>query len=354
MSRIAGPRFGVWTPVYGTWGATTHPEDPFDASWERAKRLVLSAEKLGYDSTLIAQHIVNPYGHEFDILETWTAAAGLASLTSSIEIIAAIKPTLFHPMVLAKQALGIEEISGGRFSINVVNAWYKPELLQSGIPFAEHDERYIYGTEWLTIVRSLLSGEKTSFEGKYFHVDGIELNPKPKTRQRPAIYVGGESEPARDLAAGLGDVWFINGQPLENVERLIRSVAGRKREGVPVRFGLSAFVIARETEEEAQAELAKAWEYAKADQPLNEQLFGHADQKAVMFQTIAKYPAIGTNGGTAAGLVGSYDQVAERIAAFHEIGVELFMLQFQPLESELERFAREVFPRVRSLNPVAL
>lgn len=96
MSRIAGPRFGIWTPVYGTWGATTHPEDPFDASWERAKQLVLSAEKLGYDSTLIAQHIVNPYGHEIDILETWTAAAGLASLTSNIEIIAAIKPTLFH------------------------------------------------------------------------------------------------------------------------------------------------------------------------------------------------------------------------------------------------------------------
>ncbi|MUG70026.1 MULTISPECIES: LLM class flavin-dependent oxidoreductase [Paenibacillus] len=354
MSRIAGPRFGIWTPVYGTWGATTHPEDPFDASWERAKQLVLSAEKLGYDSTLIAQHIVNPYGHEIDILETWTAAAGLASLTSNIEIIAAIKPTLFHPVVLAKQALGIEEISSGRFSINVVNAWYKPELLQSGIPFAEHDERYIYGTEWLTIVRSLLTGKKTSFEGKYFHVDGIELNPGPKTRHRPTIYVGGESEPARDLAAGLGDVWFINGQPLENVEGLIRSVARRKREGVPVRFGLSAFVIARETEEEAQAELAKAWEYAKADEHLNEQLFGHADQKAVMFQTIAKYPAIGTNGGTAAGLVGSYDQVAERIAAFHEIGIELFMLQFQPFEAEMERFAREIFPRVRSLNPVAL
>ena len=61
-------------------------------------------------------------------------------------------------------------------------------------------------------------------------------------------------------------------------------------------------------------------------------------------------PIIGTNGGTAAGLVGSYDEVATRIAGFHAIGIEIFMLQFQPFEAEMRRFAAEVIPRVRGMT----
>ena len=68
-----------------------------------------------------------------------------------------------------------------------------------------------------------------------------------------------------------------------------------------------------------------------------------------MFQTFAQTPRVGSNGGTAAGLVGSYDTVARRIAAFHRAGIELFMLQFQPFEADMRRFAEEVTPRVRRL-----
>ncbi|HLY55853.1 MAG TPA: hypothetical protein VKS60_09875 [Stellaceae bacterium] len=73
-----------------------------------------------------------------------------------------------------------------------------------------------------------------------------------------------------------------------------------------------------------------------------------------MFQTFAKLPHIGTNGGTAAGLVGSYDTVAQRIREFADLGIELFMLQFQPFEAEMRRFAHEVIPRVRSAYPSAV
>ena len=73
----------------------------------------------------------------------------------------------------------------------------------------------------------------------------------------------------------------------------------------------------------------------------------NTDPKVVMMQTMQKTPRVGTNGGTAAGLVGSYDQVAARIREFHAAGIELFMLQFQPFEAEMRRFALEVIPRVR-------
>jgi len=238
MTASSSPRFGVWANVYGTWASLQHPEHPLDASWERNKRQILLAEELGFDATLIAQHEVNPFGHHYDQLEAWSSAAALAALTSRIEIIAAIKPLLYHPVVLAKQALQIEDISRGRFAINLVNAWYKPEIEPAG--------------------------------------------------------------------------------------------------------------IARKTDAEAEAALAYAWELAARDKPALAHVYANADPKAVMFQTFQKYPHVGTNGGTAAGLVGAYERVAERIRAFHAQGVELFMLQFQPFEAEMQRFTEEVVPLVRA------
>ena len=349
------PRFGVWTSVHGTWASFHHPDDPVDASWERNKKVALLAEDLGYDSTLVAQHTINPLGEDLDQLEAWTACAAFAAITERIEIIAAIKPSLFHPVPTAKMALGIEEISGGRFAINLVNAWYKPEILRAGLPFIDHDERYAYGAEWLHVFRSLISGEVTNFHGKYFDVEDYQLIPKSRNRDRLTIYAGGESPPARDLVAEQVDSWFVNGQPQEDVKELFEDVDSRPRTLPPLRHGLAAFVIARETEEEAQAELAYAWELNRKDEESrrshNHTMYKHADQKAQMWQTFKKNPHIGTNGGTASGLVGSYEHVADVIRQWNELGVETFMLQFQPFESEMERFAEKVMPLVKSGQP---
>jgi alkanesulfonate monooxygenase len=339
-------RFGVWAPVHGPRAAHQDPEEPYDASWERNRKLVLEAEALGYDSTLIAQHTINPHQEDLDQLETWTAASALAALTSRIEIIAAIKPYLFHPVVLAKMALQIENISRGRFAINLVNAWNRPELEKAGIGFAEHDDRYVYGAEWISVVSRLIGGERLTHKGQNFDVRDYALRPGDLYRDRPAIYVGGESEPARNLVAAHGDVWFINGQPLADVAALISDVAARPRTGNPLRFGLSAFVIARPTDEEADAEHQRLLALAAKDAPMRAIQRANTDPKVVMMQTMQKTARVGSNGGTAAGLVGSYDRVAARLRDFHAAGIELFMLQFQPFEAEMRRFAEEIFPRV--------
>lgn len=343
------PRFGIWTQVYGASGSFFHPQDPPDASWERNKRLVLQAEALGFESTLVAQHIFNPRDDERDQLETWTASTALAAVTSRIEIIAAIKPYLFHPVVLAKMASQIEEISHGRFSINLVNAWFKPEFERAGIAFAEHDDRYAYGREWIAVFRALFAGQRVNFDGKHFRISDYQIRPVGRYRERPTIYAGGESEQAQALAADTADVWFINGQPPEDVRRLVGAVAARSRRGEPIRFALSAFVVARETDAEAEEELSYLMGLAKQDAPLRQAMAGRTDPKAVMFQTMSRNPAFGSNGGTAAGLVGSYDTVAARLRHFTELGIETFMLQFQPFEAEMARFAAEVRPRLDRL-----
>jgi alkanesulfonate monooxygenase len=192
----------------------------------------------------------------------------------------------------------------------------------------------------------LLSGQQVDFDGRHFKLENFRIRPVGRYRPRPTIYAGGESDQAQSLAAEAADVWFINGQPPEDVRRLIQAVAERPRQGDPVRLALSAFVVARETNAQAEDELRYLFSLARQDASLRTAMAAQIDPKAVMFHTFARNPAFGSNGGTAAGLVGSYDTVAARIHEFAELGIDTFMLQFQPFEAEMRRFANEVRPRV--------
>jgi alkanesulfonate monooxygenase len=163
--------------------------------------------------------------------------------------------------------------------------------------------------------------------------------------QGPRIYVGGESPQGRALAAANTDVFLMNGRPLDQLPPIITDVRARPRPlPAPLVFGMSAFVIARKTRAEAEKEFSRLLELSRADN-LSE-LFGKADPQAAMFKLNTDLPIVGTNGGTASGLVGSYGEVAEGMARFHHAGIDTFMLQFQPIESELDRFIAEVGPRL--------
>jgi alkanesulfonate monooxygenase len=138
------------------------------------------------------------------------------------------------------------------------DAGYKPELERSGIGFGEHDERYAYGREWLHVVRELLTGKRLDHDGRFFHIHGTQLRPAGRFRERPLLYVGGESEPVRTLVTDLGDVWLVKAS-----SRRHRRPARRRPPPGPrraaLRFGMSAFVIARRSAEEATAELELQW-----------------------------------------------------------------------------------------------
>ncbi|MEH1824634.1 MAG: hypothetical protein V7L22_04570 [Nostoc sp.] len=113
---------------------------------------------------------------------------------------------------------------------------------------------------------------------------------------------------------------------------------------------MSAFAIARPTDEEAQEEYHNLRAMVVAQDDRSELLKG-VDSEVVMFKNLAKYSGVGSNGGTAAGLVGSYDTVASRIAEFNRVGIGTFMLQFQPFATEMRHFPEEVMPRVRRRSP---
>lgn len=338
---MTGPRFGVWAPVYGNHGARDHPHDAPDASYRRTRDLVVRAERSGFDSTLLAQHVIHPSNTEDEVLETWSTLAALAEATASIELIGAIKPLLVNPLVFAKIAANIADIADGRLAVNLVSGWFLPELEALGLDPLDHDDRYAYSREWFTVVADLWAGKQATIGDRGGHPALI----RPAPAAVPTVYLGGESEPARALAAERADVFFLNGRPLTETVEVIEDLRARPRDGAPLRFGLSAFVIARETEAEAQAELA--YLQSLADAQSRPEISGGTDPKTQMYKVLSGVKRIGSNGGTLAGLVGSYDQVTERIRAFHDAGVELFMLQFQPIEAELDRFAQTIIPRFR-------
>ncbi len=348
---LTTPRFGIWAPVEGRGQGRYHqPDVPTEVGFQHLKDTVIAAEKLGYESTLLALHTMrtgNP-----DIVEPWTAAAAVAAVTSRIEIITAVKARLFHPVVFAKLFLGVEDISEGRAGINFVNSFIKAEIEQAGIPFDEHDDRYAYGTEWLHIVRALISGETVNFQGKYFNVTDYALRPASRHRARPRIYSGGESEPGRVLVSTFSDGWFLQGQPVQDIKVLVDDLRRRPRTGAPLRYLLSSYVITRETDEEAEDVLqrrlaAQAEQWKQTEARFKDPKF--IDTNAVVFQRMLKRgQVLGGGGGTGSKLIGSYDRVARRILEFVDVGIDEFMLQFQPL-NEQEAFAHEVIPRVRAL-----
>jgi alkanesulfonate monooxygenase len=344
------PRFGIWVPVYGPWGARHHPEEPPQPSYARALEVVRQAEQLNFEVTLLAQHMINPMNNDFDQLETWSSSAALAQATQRIEIMGAVKPFFFHPAVLAKMALGIDAISSGRFSINLISGWYLTEMEQAGLALRAHEDRYRFSREWIRIVKALWREETVSIDGEWFQLKGLHLHPGPIARPHPLVYLGGESEPARALAASEADVFLINGRPVELIREIVADMERRPRARLePLRYGTAAFVIARPTEREAEEEFEHLSRLAQPDD--YRKLMTGVDPEVVMFKTFATAPrGVGTNGGTSARLVGDYDTVARRVVEFIDAGIETFLLQFQPFEREMRVFAEQIMPRVHDLR----
>ena len=250
-------RLGFWPPVYGNW-IITDRSGVGDASFDYTKRSVLLGEQLGFDTLLVAEHFFNPLDPHIDQLDAWTTCSALAALTSRIEIMAAVKPGLRAPGVIAKMASNIDHISGGRFSINLVSAWWLQEYEMLGAEVLAHDERYARSSEFIDIVKGLWTEDEFSYRGKYFEVKDATIAPKPLQQPHPPIYLGGESEAGRELGARVADTFLINGRPLDEIEVIVADM--KRRAAVytrTLRFGMSAFIICRESEAAAQAEFAR-------------------------------------------------------------------------------------------------
>jgi dimethylsulfone monooxygenase len=339
-------KFGYWLPVFGGWLRNVDDEG-MAASWEYSSRLARRSEAIGFDLTLVAELNLNDIkGIDAPSLDAWSTAAALAAVTERLEIMVAVRPTFHHPALLAKQAANIDRISGGRLSLNVVSSWWASEARMYGVPFDQHDDRYARTSEWLDIVDGLWRAPVFSHHGPFYSVDETVLEPKPVRAPRPTIYAGGESPAAKELISQKCDAWLTHGDPPDVIGRKIADMRAR-REGKglpPMTFGSAGYVVVRSKEAEAARELERITDVKQSARGYANYQEWIANTQLEQRVSLEDYSV--SNRGLRAGLIGTPEQVAERILEFEDAGVDLLLLQFSPQYEEMERFAAEVMPLV--------
>ncbi len=333
-------RYGYWMPVFGGWLRNVADEG-MRAEWDYVRDLAIRAEQIGFDLTLIAELNLNDIkGTDQPALDAWSTAAAIAAVTKTQELMVAVRPNFHQPALFAKAAANIDRISGGRLSLNVVSSWWADEAKQYGLQFDQHDDRYARTSEWLEVVKGLWREERFSFEGQFYRTEDAICAPKPL--HAPILYAGGESETAKTLIAGKCDAYVMHGDPVSAIAPKIADMQARRTAagGVPMTFGMAAYAIVRDSEAEAKRELARITEvrdlpagYANFDQWLS----GTQLERELKIQEYSV-----SNRGLRPNLVGTPEQVKERIAEYEDAGLDLLLLQFSPQAEEMERFAAQV------------
>jgi FMNH2-dependent dimethyl sulfone monooxygenase len=329
-------------PVFGGWLRNV-ADEKMEASWPYVKQLAQRSEQIGFDVSLIAELNLNDIkGVAANSLDAWSTAAALAAVTERIELMVAVRPTFHLPALLAKQAANIDHISGGRLTLNVVSSWWADEARKYGVSFEQHDDRYARTAEWLDVLNGVWSQDHFSYSGKYYRVDDNVLEPKPVSKPRPLLYAGGESPAAKDLIAEKCDAYLMHGDPPERVREKIADLRTRRaRFGLPpMKFGVAGYAIVRETEREAADEVKRITD-------VQQSAAGYANYQqwlagTQLEQRVSLEDYSVSNRGLRSGLVGTAEQVAERVAAFGKAGVDLLLMQFSPQLEEMERFASSV------------
>jgi dimethylsulfone monooxygenase len=338
-------RYGYWLPVFGGWLRNVVDEN-MPATWPYVKKLAQRSEQIGYDLMLIAELNLNDIkGVEAPSLDAWSTAAALAAVTERLELMVAVRPTFHLPALLAKQAANIDHISNGRLTLNVVSSWWSDEAKKYGVGFEQHDDRYARTNEWLDVLHGVWAKDHFSYTGKYYRVEDNILEPKPVAQPHPCVYAGGESPAAKDLIAEKCDAYLMHGDPPERVGEKIADLRERRaRHNLPpLKFGIAGYTIVRETEREAQDELKRITDVkqsAAGNANYQQWLAGTQLEQRV---SIEDYSV--SNRGLRSGLVGTPEQVSERLAKFETVGVDLVLLQFSPQFEEMERFADSVIRR---------
>ncbi|UCZ85802.1 dimethyl sulfone monooxygenase SfnG [Pseudomonas sp. L5B5] len=346
-------KFAYWVPnvsgglVVSKIVQRTH----WDIDYNR--KLAQIAEAAGFEYALTQIRFTAGYGAEYQH-ESVAFSHALLAATSTLKVIAAILPGPWQPALAAKQLATIDQLTQGRIAVNIVSGWFKGEFQAIGEHWLEHDERYRRSEEFIRCLRGVWSEDHFTFRGDFYRFDNYSLKPKPLGR--PEIFQGGSSRAARDMAARVSDWYFTNGNNPQGIKAQVDDIRAKAAANQhQVKIGVNAFVIARDTEQEARAVLQQIIDQADPDAV---KAFGDAAKQAgkaspegegnwagSSFEDLVQY-----NDGFKTNLIGTPDQIAQRIVELKAVGVDLVLAGFLHFQEEVEYFGRRVLPLVRELE----
>jgi len=327
----------------------TFVDGTIKVDWSESVRIAQAAERAGFDA-IIPVARWRGLGGEINFnhrcFETYTWAAGLAAVTSQICVFSTSHVPTVHPILAAKQAVTIDHISGGRFGLNVVAGWNTAEIGMFGTPQREHDERYRYSDEWLTLMKRLWTEAGAfDFEGQYFQIQGAYAEPKPLQQPYPLIMNAGLSPAGRRFAAKHADLTFVAVPDLETGRTVVSEIKAmaRKEFGRELLVFLMTYIVCAETEREAR-DYVHYYVHEKGDWKAvrallsvlmpNSQSASREQWEAMAANLIAGY------GGLP--LVGTPEQVVEGMLRMSEAGVDGITVSWVNYESGLAQFGDEI------------
>ncbi|AJY75135.1 LLM class flavin-dependent oxidoreductase [Paenibacillus beijingensis] len=337
-----------------------------------------TAEKAGFGFVLI------PTGGA--CVDAWVVGSAVMSHTTTLRPLVAVRPGLIAPVLAARMGAALDVLSNGRAMINVVTGSSVQDLEELGDPLAHsHDERYERAEEYLEVMKrawtnsdGLAASEFAEgkandtaagepFTGKYYQFNRPVSAPKTVQQPHPPFFLGGSSKMAKQIAVQYADTFLMWGEPhdwireqIEEVEAIRNEYAVETGEERTLRYGLRAQVLVRDTEEEAWA---AAWELISQVSPeatrQAQQSFAQTDatnqrrqnelrEKSQKDRFVAG-PNLWTGlstvrSGGAILIVGTAEQVSDRLIEYAELGVSTFILSGYPHLEEAEIFGRKALP----------
>jgi alkanesulfonate monooxygenase len=312
-----------------------------------------SHEDAGFDMVLV--------GYSSGAADGLAVAQHAAAGTSRLRFLVAHRPGFVAPTLAARKFATLDRLCNGRIAVHIITGVSDAEQAGDG-DFLAKDDRYRRSLEYMQLLRrTWVEAGRFDHEGEFYHVRGAHSDIRPLQSPHPPIFFGGSSPSATLVGGQAADVYALFGEPRSAVAKRMAEI-GQVAAGVgrEIGFSVSLRPIIGETEQEAWDKahgILAAIESSGArfpDKPLDKsaaRMLAHADRQDVhderLWMGIAK--ATGAVGNTSC-LVGTPEQVAESIAAYHALGVQRFLLRgFDPLADATD-FGHRLLPLVREMT----
>lgn len=340
---------GIFIPIGNNGWMMSETAPQYMPSFELNKTTAVLAEEAGFDF-LLSMVKLRGFGGKTEFwdhnLESFTLMAGLAAVTNEIKLFASVALPTLPPAMVARMASTIDDISSGRFGINIVSGWNQIEYSQQGLWPGDwyYGRRYEYATEYVTVMKELWSTGQSDFKGEFFTMSDCRLSPTPSGGRVPLVCAG-QSDVGMRFCATYGDHQFVIG---DDAFDTVKAQAAKLLEfagetGRPVGVYALYFVIGRDTDEEAEL----VWQTYKDGADLDAIAFmtGQAglDTSGATAETITNLKsAFNLNIGA---IVGSYATCARKLDELGEIpGVEGVMCVFDDYPRATKEFGERIMP----------
>jgi len=323
------------------------PDPALMSSWTHCRNVAQRADEAGYDNLLLPSNYITG-------IDSVAFAAGVAPLLRRLQLLVAVRMSEMWPPQLARQLATIDEMLGGRLTINIISSDLPGEQLDSA-------PRYRRTLEIMNVLRDLLNGKPVDVQGEFVN---LKLDP-PRIRPVggcPPFYFGGLSEAAREVAAQAADVFLMWPDTMPAVEAILNDMRARAaRHGRELKFGYRVHVVVRATEAEARAAAQRlvsrlddetgrrlrdqSQHVASTGQLRQGELRDLADDEGFVEANL--WTGVGrARSGAGAAIVGDPDQVLAKLRAYADLGLEAFILSGYPHATECDLFARHVLPHL--------